>query len=45
MGHLINPVGFRVGYFNNWADLWSSTNNLVYAEVLHNTLDFRRIMR
>lgn len=44
MGHLINPVGFRVGYFSNWRDLWSSSNNLVYAEILHNTISFRKVM-
>ena len=44
MGHLVNPVGFRVGYFSNWADLWSTSNNLVYAELLQNTLSYRRVM-
>lgn len=44
MGHLVNPVGFRVGYFSNWADLWSTSNNLVYAELLHNTLSYRKVM-
>lgn len=44
MGHLINPAGFRVGYFSNWSDLWSTSNNLVYAELLHNTIYFRKVM-
>lgn len=44
MGHLVNPVGLRVGYFSNWADLWSTSNNLVYAEMVHNSLSFRKIM-
>jgi hypothetical protein len=44
MGHLINPTGFRVGYFSNWADLWSTSNNFVYAELLHNTISLRRAM-
>lgn len=44
MGHLVNPVGYRVGYFSNWVDLWSTSNNLVYAELLHNTVSFRKVM-
>lgn len=44
MGHLVNPVGFHVGYFSNWSDVWSVSNNLVYAEIMHNTLDFRKVM-
>lgn len=44
MGHIVNPVGYRVGYFSNWADLWSTSNNIVYAELFHNTLSFRHVM-
>jgi len=44
MGHLVNPVGFRVGYFSNWSDIWATSNNVVYAEILHNTVSFRRVM-
>lgn len=44
MGHLINPAGFRVGYFSNWADIWSVSNNFVYAELLHNSFDCRKIL-
>jgi hypothetical protein len=44
MGHLINTVGFHVGFFSNWPDIWSSSHGVMYAELLHNTLDFRRIM-
>lgn len=44
MGHLVNPVGFRVGYFSNWSDIWVTSNNIVYAEILHNTVSFRKVM-
>lgn len=36
MGHLINPVGYRLGVFGNWKDSWISTNLVVYSEMLHN---------
>lgn len=44
MGHLINPTGYRVGYFSNWYDLWVTSNNLVYAEILHSNVSFRKVL-
>lgn len=44
MGHLVNPVGFHVGHLNNWSDIWSVSHNSIYAELLHNTLEYRKIL-
>lgn len=43
MGHLINPVGYRLGVFGNWKDSWISTNMVVYSELLHNIPTLKKI--
>lgn len=40
MGHLINPIAFRIGQTTGWVDTWFSTND-VYPEFLHFVLKIR----
>lgn len=43
MGHLINPIGYRLGVFGNWKDSWISTNMVVYSELLHNVPTLKKM--
>lgn len=40
MGHLINPIGFRVGWFSGWCDSWFS-DFVYYPEFLHDLFRVR----
>jgi len=40
MGHLINPVAMRIGWFSNWCDSWFS-EFIYYPELLHLILKIR----
>lgn len=40
MGHLINPIGFRVGHTRGWIDNWFAYNDF-YPEFLHFVLKIR----
>ena len=40
MGHLINPIGFRVGQTRGWIDNWFAYNDF-YPEFLHFVLKIR----
>lgn len=40
MGHLINPVAFRLGVNKSWESTWY-IKNIYYAEFLHNALNLR----
>lgn len=40
MGHLINPIGFRVGQSRFWIDNWFAYNDF-YPEFLHFVLKIR----
>lgn len=40
MGHLINPVAFRLGWFAGWCDSWYS-DHLYYPEFLHDIFRVR----
>ena len=44
MGHLINPVGFRLVYFNTWLDVWSCEKNFLYSEMLHSIFDCKKVL-
>ena len=43
MGHLINPIAFRLGINKSWENIWF-VKNIYYAEFLHNTLNFRNFI-
>lgn len=40
MGHLINPIGFRLGWFSGWCDSWFS-DYVYYPEFLHDLFRVR----
>jgi hypothetical protein len=40
MGHLINPVAIRLGWFSNWCDSWFSDFSF-YPEMLHHVFRIR----
>lgn len=40
MGHLINPVAYRLGHSRSWEDSWF-TRNIYYPEFLHSILKIR----
>lgn len=40
MGHLINPIAFRLGHARSWEDNWF-VRNLYYPEYLHSILKIR----
>jgi len=41
MGHLINPIAFRLGINKSWENTWY-IKNLYYAEYLHNILNLKK---
>jgi hypothetical protein len=43
MGHLINPIAFRLGINKSWENIWY-IKNIYYAEYLHNILNFRNFI-
>jgi len=43
MGHLINPIAFRLGNKKSWENLWY-VKNLYYPEFLHNILNIRNFI-
>lgn len=45
MGHLINPISFRVGFFGYWLDNWSPWQYYAYAEMLHHNLILRDLLK
>lgn len=45
MGHLINPISFRVGFFGYWLDNWSPWQYYAYAEMLHQNLVLRELLK
>lgn len=40
MGHLINPIAFRIGWTSNWMDTWFS-EFIYYPELLHEIFRIR----
>ncbi len=40
MGHLINPIGFRLGHCLSWEDKWY-VKSIYYPEFLHSVLNIR----
>jgi len=40
MGHLINPIAFRLGHSRSWEDFWF-VKNLYYPEFIHSILKLR----
>jgi hypothetical protein len=40
MGHLINPIAFRIGHTKSWLDSWFTSND-IYPEFLHFVLKIR----
>ena len=40
MGHLINPIAFRLGHFRSWEDTWY-VRSVYYPEFLHGILKLR----
>ena len=40
MGHLINPITFRLGHIRSWEDFWY-IKNLYYSEFIHSILKLR----
>ena len=40
MGHLINPIAMRIGWFSNWCDSWFSEFHY-YPELLHEIFKIR----
>ena len=40
MGHLINPIAFRLGFKKSWEHIWY-VKNIYYPEYLHNILNIR----
>ena len=43
MGHLINPVAFRLGFFKSWEDVWF-VKNIYYPEFLNGMLKLRNYL-
>jgi len=43
MGHLINPIAFRLGLKKNW-EYKSFIKNIYYSEYLHNILNIRNFI-
>ena len=43
MGHLINPIAFRLGINKSWESTWF-VKNIYYAEFLHNILNLRNFV-
>ena len=41
MGHLINPVAYRLGHTRSWEDSWF-VKNIYYPEFLHSVLKIRK---
>jgi len=40
MGHLINPISMRLGWFSGWLDVWYS-DNIYYTEYFYAILKIR----
>ena len=40
MGHLINPIAYRLGHSRSWEDSWF-VKNVYYPEFLHSMLKIR----
>jgi len=40
MGHLINPISMRLGWFSDWLDVWYS-DNIYYTEYFYAILKIR----
>jgi hypothetical protein len=40
MGHLVNPISMRLGWFSGWTDVWY-TEKVYYAEYFHSVLKIR----
>ncbi len=38
MGHLVNPIAFRLGYKNKWKASWVQPSKSLYRKYLHNDL-------
>ena len=43
MGHLINPIGFRLGHSLSWEDKWF-VKSIYYPEYLHSVLKIRAFL-
>jgi len=43
MGHLINPIAMRIGWFRSWEDIWY-VKYLYYPEYLHSILKIRAFL-
>jgi len=41
MGHLINPIAFRLGHSRSWEDSWF-VKDIYYPEFLHSILKIRQ---
>ena len=44
MGHLINPIGFRLGVSRHWPDTYFAKKN-IYTMILHKIFLFKQIAR
>jgi len=43
MGHIINPIAFRLGHSRSWENIWY-IKNIYYPEFLHNILNVRNFI-
>ena len=43
MGHLVNPIAFRLGHTRSWEDNWY-IKNIYYPEFLHSILKIRHYL-
>jgi len=43
MGHLVNPIAFRLGHSRSWEDNWY-VKNIYYPEFLHSILKIRHYL-
>jgi len=41
MGHLVNPIAYRLGHTRSWEDNWF-IRNIYYPEFLHSMLKIRQ---